>query len=82
MRHRWLLALLCMVMILWGCDYTIPIPPDVTFNNPTPRWSWTGTWQIGDVGNVAFVQNGEHLSGPGDTPGLLARWKATSGPDP
>jgi Caspase domain len=79
MRHRWLLALLYVFMILWGCDYTIPIPPDVTFNNPTPRWSWTGTWQIGDVDNVAFVQNGAHLSGPGDTPRIIGKVEGNVG---
>ena len=63
MRHRWLLALLCMVMILWGCDHTIPIPPDITFNNPTPQWSWTGSWLMADVGSFPIVQNGEDLSG-------------------
>jgi hypothetical protein len=66
MQHWWFLSLLCVVTILWGCDHTILIPPDVTFNNPTPRWSWTGTWQIGDVGNMSFVQNGEDLSGKVD----------------
>jgi hypothetical protein len=71
MRHWWLLSLLCGVMILWGCDHTILIPPDVTFNNPTPQWSWTGTWQIGDVGTMSFVQNGEDLSGQVDQNNLV-----------
>ena len=63
MRHRWWLWLLGVVMLLSGCNSITPIPPDVTFNNPTPRWSWTGRWQIGDVGNIRFVQNGADLSG-------------------
>jgi caspase domain-containing protein len=73
MRLRWLLALLGVVLLLSGCDYTIPIPTDVTFNNPAPRWSWTGTWQVGDVGSWAFVQNGEDLSGAGPTPQIIGK---------
>jgi hypothetical protein len=73
MRHWWWLSLLGVVMLLGGCDYTIPIPPDVTFNNPAPRWSWTGTWQVGDIGTMAFVQNGEELSGAGDTPRIIGK---------
>jgi Caspase domain len=79
MRHRWWLFLFGVVMILSGCNYITPIPPDVTFNNPTPRWSWTGTWQIGDVGSIAFVQNGEHLSGPGDTPRIIGKVEGNVG---
>jgi hypothetical protein len=69
MRHQWWLALLGVGMLLSGCfDFTIPISPDVTFNNPTPRWSWTGTWRIAGIGSFPIVQNGEDLSGAlGDT---------------
>ena len=64
MRHQWLLALLGVGRLLSGCfDFTIPIPPDVTFNNPTHRWSWTGTWRIAGIGSFSIVQNGEDLSG-------------------
>ena len=79
MRLRWLLALLGVVLLLSGCDYTIPIPTDVTFNNPTSRWSWTGTWQIGDVGSWSFVQSGEHLSGAGTTPQIIGKVEGNVG---